>query len=77
MGILGTINAFFVGIGKLLGYMKDRQLLDAGKDIEKGKQAENALKDISHVKKIKQDVADLDDTALDDELHNYKHKSKK
>lgn len=77
MGFLNVIKGFFSALDKIAVYFQSKQLLDAGKDTERGKQAENALKDIEHVKKIKQDVADLDVAALDAELHNYKYKGKK
>lgn len=74
MSFLKAIEAFFSALGKIAGFFKDRQLLDAGKDIEKGKQAENALKDIKHVKNVKKDVADLSDDELDSELFNNRDK---
>ena len=70
MGFLSTLKAFFVGLGELVGFIKDKQLIDAGKDAERGKRAENALKDIKHVKKIKDDVNNLDDDELLNELRN-------
>lgn len=68
MQFLATLKAFFVGFGKMMGFLKDRQLLNAGKDAERGKQTENALKDIKYVKKTKKDVANLTDDELDSEL---------
>lgn len=32
MGILGTIKLIFTALGKLFGFLKDRQLIKAGED---------------------------------------------
>lgn len=77
MGFIAAIKTFFTALGEVFGLLKDQQLINAGKDIEKGKQLENALEDIKHVKQVKQDVADLDDADLDSELQRHRDASEK
>ena len=43
MGILGALKAAFSALGALFGFLKDRQLINAGKAEAKGEQAQKTL----------------------------------
>lgn len=70
MGFLDAFKAFFSSLSKIATYFTNKRLVDAGEDAERGKRAENALKDITHVKNTKKDVDSLNDEQLLDELRN-------
>lgn len=70
MGVLKAIKAVFSCLGKIAQYFTNRDLIDAGKDAERRKRAEEGLKDAKKVKNTKKDVDNLTPEQLRDELRN-------
>lgn len=50
-------------LSKLFGFLKDRQLIKAGEDKERRKQAEKIVEDVENIKRAKRNA---DDSVFDD-----------
>ena len=64
--MLSAIKSFFSAFGEFFGFLGDRQLIGAGENNEKLKQAAKALKDVENSKKN----SDMVDAMSDDDVLN-------